>query len=166
MDRTELYLQTAFCCMACDGDISPEEISLIRQMSCFKNLNLKQLLDDYVGKLKKEGSRFLLTYLVSVKDAELTEDEECELANIAIQTIEADEKIEYNEVAFFKKIRRLLKSSDERLLKIIPENTIMPDREYYLLPDISDENDFSLWTETFTNMGLALDKSIFENSIQ
>ena len=29
MDK-ELYLKTAFCCMACDGNIAEEEVQLIR----------------------------------------------------------------------------------------------------------------------------------------
>ena len=154
MDRTELYLKTAFCCMACDGEIAAEEISEIRQMPIFAGLDLKQMLDNFVAKLKTEGHHFLHNYLNEIKMASLSEDEECKLASVAIQTIEADQAVEYNEVAFFKKIRRRLRTSDERLLEIIPEDSIMPDREDYLLPDISDENDLSLWTDTFTNIEL------------
>lgn len=152
MDRTELYIKTAFCCMACDGEIAPEEISTISEMPIFAGYDLKQLLNGLVDKLKVEGHHFLHNYLDDIKNASLTEDEECKLASVAIQTIEADQSVEYNEVAFFKKIRKRLKSSDEKLLNIIPEDSIMIDREDYLLPDISDENDLSLWTETFTNI--------------
>lgn len=152
MDRTELYIRTAFCCMACDGAIAPEEISTICEMPIFAGLDPKQLINDFVAKLKVEGHLFLHNYLDDIKNASLTEDEECKLASVAIQTIEADQSVEYNEVAFFKKIRKRLKSSDEKLLNIIPEDSIMIDREDYLLPDISDENDLSLWTETFANI--------------
>lgn len=154
MDRTELYLKTAFCCMACDGEIATEEISVICQMPIFASLDPKQMLDDFVAKLKAEGHHFLHNYLNEIKMASLSEDEECKLASVAIQTIEADQAVEYNEVAFFKKIRRRLKTSDERLLEIIPQDSVMPDREDYLLPDISDENDLSLWTTTFSNIEL------------
>lgn len=154
MERTELYLKTAFCCMACDGAIAPDEVSKISQMLIFSNLDLKQKLDEFVDKLKVEGTRFLQDYLTEVKEASLTEDEECKLASVAIQTIEADQSVEYNEVAFFKKIRRQLKASDEKLIAIIPEDTIMPDKEDYLLPDLSEENDYSLWDETFTDISI------------
>lgn len=30
MTLQEIYLKTVFCCMACDGDIAPEEIEIIR----------------------------------------------------------------------------------------------------------------------------------------
>lgn len=154
MEIQELYLKTAFCCMACDGDIATEELDVIKGLSDFHGMDLLPILDGYIRQLKEEGGKYLEKYLDEVKDASLSEDEECELARIAIKTIEADQSVEYNEVAFFKKIRKRLKASDERLLEVIPEDSIMPDREDYLMPDISDENDFSLWADTFTNIAI------------
>lgn len=152
MMNNNLYLKTAFCCMACDGDIATEELDVIKGLSDFQGIDLKPILDGYIRQLKEEGGKYLKNYLDEVRDSSLSEKEECELARIAIKTIEADQSVEYNEVAFFKKIRKRLKVSDERLLEVIPEDSIMPDREDYLMPDISDENDFSLWTDTFSNI--------------
>lgn len=155
MDRKELYLKTAFCCMACDGDIAPEEVEKIKNLPQFKELDLHQLLSDYLNQLKAEGNYFLKKYLDEVKNANLSEEEECELTTIAVQTIEVDKSIEYNEIAFFKKIRKRLNASDEKLLTAIPENTAVIDQispEDYLLPDITDEDDLSLWTDTFSSI--------------
>ena len=138
--------------MACDGEIAAEEISAICQMPIFARLDPKQMLDDFVAKLKAEGHHFLHNYLNEIKMASLSEDEECKLASVAVQTIEADNAVEYNEVSFFKKIRRRLNVSDEKLLEIIPENSVMPDREDYLMPDITNEDDLSLWTDSFQNI--------------
>lgn len=156
MDRQELYLKTAFCCMACDGEIAPEEMEKIKDLSPFKGLDTERLLLEYLLQLKAEGNVFLKNYLDEVKSANLKEEEECELTNIAVQTIEVDKAIEYNEIAFFKKIRKCLHASDEILLKAIPENPEVVDQitpEDYLLPDISDEDDLSIWTnETFEDI--------------
>lgn len=157
MDRTELYLKTAFCCMACDGEIAPEEMEKIKNLPHFKEMDLQKMLSEYLLQLQKEGNRFLKKYLDEVKSSALTEEEECELASIAIQTIEVDKSIEYNEVAFFKKIRKRLNASDEKLLTAIPENPAVADQIYpedYLLPDITDEDDLSLWTDTFSNINV------------
>lgn len=157
MDRTELYLKTAFCCMACDGEIVPEEMEKINTLSYFKGLDIHQFLSDYLSQLKKEGSVFLKKYLDEVKNSNLTELEECELTNIAIQTIEVDRTIEYKEVAFFKKLRKRLKATDEVLLTTIPQNPNVEDQispEDYLLPDITDENDLTLWTDAFSNVNV------------
>jgi len=155
MEINELYLKTAFCCMACDGDIAPEEVEKIKELPQFKEMDVQQLLSNYLSQLKVEGNVFLKKYLDEVKMASLTEDEECELANIAIQTIEVDKSVEYNEVAFFKKIRKRLNASDEKLLTAIPENPDVIDQispEDYLLPDITNEDDLSLWSDTLFNI--------------
>ena len=157
MDRMELYLKTAFCCMACDGDIAQEELSVIKSLPCFDGMDLQPKLLEFIDKLKSEGNVFLKKYLDEVANASLTIDEEREMVGIAVQTIEADQEIEYNEIAFFKKIRKRLKSSDEELLSVISEKSVEVEQitpEDYLLEDISDENDLSLWTDTFTNINV------------
>ena len=158
MERKELYLKTAFCCMACDGDIAPEEIEKIKELPHFKGMDLQHLLSEYLSQLKAEGNMFLKKFLDEVKAASLSEQEECELTSIAVQTIEVDKNIEYNEIAFFKKIRMRLHASDETLLKAIPKNPAVIDQitpEDYLLPDITDEDDLSLWTDTFSDIKIA-----------
>jgi hypothetical protein len=49
---------------------------------------------------------------------------------------------EYSEISFFKKIRRVLSISDEKILEA------MPDKEEYILPDIEDDFDDD-WNVTF-----------------
>ena len=54
-----------------------------------------------------------------------------------------------------KKIRKRLKASDEKLLTAIPENDEVIDQvspEDYLQPDIIEDDDMSLWSETFTQI--------------
>lgn len=36
MTKEELYLKTIFCCIACDEDIAPEEIEMVRDL-CVKD---------------------------------------------------------------------------------------------------------------------------------
>ena len=50
----------------------------------------------------------------------LTEQEELTLVDFAIQTIKADEQIEYSEIKFFKNIRHRLKVSDDSILAVFP----------------------------------------------
>ena len=61
----------------------------------------------------------------------LNETEQLLLVSLAIKAIEADNRIEYAEVKFFKKIRSRLSVSDEAIL------AEHPDKEDFLLPDIS-----------------------------
>jgi hypothetical protein len=60
----------------------------------------------------------------------LSEIEELTLIDFAIQTIKADEQIEYSEIKFFKNIRHRLKISDNNIL------ASFPDLEQFLEEDI------------------------------
>ena len=147
--KNELYLKTAFACMACDGDIATEEITLIRELTeksdLFLNIDVESKLNDYVTQINKQGWEFLSNYLSDVANLELSENEEMEIIKIAIQTIEADRKIEYSEISFFKKIRQRLNLSDETILFVFPE------KEDYLLPDIRIPENLN-WNVRFENI--------------
>lgn len=124
MELNELLLRTAFACMSCDGDIAQEEVELIKQMSkemhLFGEVEIDKALDELVNEINLKGKGFLKQYLASLSEQALTEDEELRLADVAVQTIRADNRIEYSEIKFFKVLRSNLKTvSDETLLEKI-----------------------------------------------
>lgn len=149
--NNELYLRTAFACMACDGDIAVEEIALVKKMAeqsnLFSSIDVENKLNEYVNQINKQGRSFLSTYLSDLANAGLTEKEEFEIVRIAIKTIEADNRIEYSEISFFKKIRQRLNLSDETIL------SEFPDKEDYLLPDIKMPDEMN-WNVHFENITL------------
>lgn len=155
MKTNELILKTAFCCMACDGEIAKEEVNLVKriaeQTELFADLNVEKDLNTYIEQINAQGKAFLSNYIKEVGEANLTTDDELELVKIAIQTIEADENIEYSEVSFFKRIRAKLNISDDKIL------AELPDKEDYLMPDIivPDDVDFNI---TFENISFIADK--------
>lgn len=141
MDIKEIYLLTAFVCAACDGEIAPEEVALVKQLcdksTLFGDLDVETKLNEYVSAINEHRMRFINNFLRILEDTDLTQEEQLEVVKIAINMIEADGKILYSEVKFFKKLRPCLNISDEA---IIAE---LPDKEDYLLPDIR-VNDFTL----------------------
>jgi len=130
----KLLLKTAFCCMAADGNIDNREISLIKSLCekspLFNNFNFQEEINLLVGKINTAGKTFIQYYFDLLKEAKLTEQEELTLIDFAIQTINADEQIEYSEIKFFKNIRHRLNVSDEKIL------ARFPDIELYLEDDI------------------------------
>lgn len=138
MNVKELYLKTLFCCSACDGDIAPEEVSLVKHLSesdsTFENMDVESILNTYVTLINSRGKMFLKDYLTELVEANLSEAEQIKLIDLAIKMIEADNQILYSEVKFFKKIRNCLNVSDECILAEI-QNC-----EDYLLPDIMTED--------------------------
>lgn len=107
MNTTELYLKTLFCCSACDGEIAPEEVSLIKQLTInnptFDEFDVENTLNSYVENINAHGKNFLKDYLCDLASASLTNDEQLKLIELAIRMIEADNQVLYSEIKFFKK---------------------------------------------------------------
>lgn len=134
----KLLLKTAFCCMASDGHIDNREIALIKSMCekspLFKDFNFQEEINSLVSKINTRGKEFISYYFDLLGKSTLTEQEELTLIDFAIQTIKADEQIEYSEIKFFKNIRHRLKVSDDSIL------AVFPDIEQFLEEDIVTES--------------------------
>lgn len=153
MTIQELYLKTMFCCMACDGDIAQEEIEMVKTIAMetqmFKGLDIERILNEYVTSVNKNGVVFLRKYLKELVSQDLTVDEELKIVELSIKMIEADNRIEYSEVKFFKKIRFRLSISDEQII------SQHPDIEDFLLPDIDIMED-PIWDDSIVFKNLTL----------
>lgn len=138
MKPNELYLKTLFCCSACDGEIAPEEVSLVKELALsdaiFANIDVENILNSYVEQINAKGNIFLKEYLSEVSNTPLSDEEQVKLVELAIKMIEADKQVLYSEIRFFKKIRNRLSVEDDAILKRLP------DCEEYLLPDITSES--------------------------
>lgn len=135
MTKEELYLKTVFCCIACDGDIATEEVDMVKDLcakdNIFCSVDSEKLFSSWITEINERGGLFLQSYLEEIKSVELNVKEQLLLVSLAIKAIEADNRIEYSEVKFFKKIRSRLTISDEAIL------AEHPDKEDFLLPDIN-----------------------------
>lgn len=135
MTKDELYLKTVFCCIACDGDIATEEVDMVRDLCAkdgiFHNLDSEECFNSWITEINEQGGVFLQTYLKELNSVDLNETEQLLIVSLAIKAIEADNRIEYAEVKFFKKIRSRLTISDEAIL------AEHPNKEDFLLPDIN-----------------------------
>ncbi len=134
----KLLLKTAFSCMACDGDIDKREIVLIKKMhqekKIFGELEFNQELDNLLLEINHDGHGFLRSYFNELKTSVLSEVNELKIIEVAIDTIKADDKVEYSEIKFFKVIRSNLKIKNEAIL------SNHPDFEEYLEQDIISES--------------------------
>ena len=124
MEQNELLLRTAFACMSCDGDIASEEVELIKRLDrekrLFGDVDIDKELDELVKEINLKGKGFLKQFLVSLAEESLTEEQELQVADVAVQTIRIDNRVEYSEIKFFKVLRSNLKNvSDETLLEKI-----------------------------------------------
>jgi uncharacterized tellurite resistance protein B-like protein len=144
----KILLQTAFCCLASDGNVDEREISLLKSVFSekeqYKDLNFDEKINSFIKNYNEKGKQFFTFYFNLLKESQLNEEEELSIVNIAIKTIKADDLIEYSEIKFFKIIRHNLKISDEKIL------AVFPDIEQFLEKDIITES----YLEKITNQYL------------
>lgn len=165
----KLLLKTAFSCMACDGDIDKREIKLIKRLhkdnKTFGEIDINTELDTLLLAINKDGHQFLKNYFNELANAELAETDELKLIEVAIETIKADDKVEYSEIKFFKVIRSKLKIANELILEK------HPDFEDYLEQDIISDSYLSKLQDDFFDTHISnkfelaskIDDSIFDN---
>lgn len=138
----ELLLQTAFSCMAADGDIDQSEIKLIKALEQDEKLfgvdNIETELNRLVQEINENGHGFLREYLHHLSQANLSEQQEIQIVSTAVKTIKADDDERYSEIKFFKIIRSKLAVNDETLITSFPEFENL--EEDYLQQDIISES--------------------------
>lgn len=139
--------------MACDGDIAKEEVDIVRDLSAnshlFDEVDIEKNLKEWIAEINENGAGFLKKYLDELSGYELTTDDQLQIIDLALATIEADERIEYSEIKFFKKIRSRLSVSDDEIL------SRHPDKEDFLLPDIKASEDL-IWSDVkFADISIA-----------
>lgn len=134
----KLLLKTAFCCMASDGKIDKREVELIKKMCeqspLFNDFDFSKEINILLEKINNRGSEFIQYYFDLLNSTDLSEEEELQIIDFAIKTINADDVIEYSEVKFFKAIRKCLNVSDENIL------ASYPDLDTYLEEDIDTKS--------------------------
>ena len=164
----KLLLKTAFSCMACDGDIDKREVELIKSMhndrKSFGDIDIEKELDELLLSINHDGQKFLKGYFNELITNELSEEEELKLIEAAIDTIKADEKVEYSEIKFFKVIRSKLKIENDPILEI------HPDFEEYLEQDIISDSYLARlqddFFDTHTSKQFELTSSIDDNVLK
>jgi uncharacterized tellurite resistance protein B-like protein len=134
----KLLLKTAFCCMASDGDIDKKEVKVIQKLCIesplFQDFDFNTEINELLDKLNNDGKAFLNYYFNILNEAKLSDIEELEILKFAINTIHADEKVEYSEIKFFKAITKCLEVNDEIIIQNFPE------MEMFLGDDIEEDN--------------------------
>ena len=150
-DFNHLLLKTVFSCMACDGDIDSKEIDLIKKMhldsKVFGDINIDEALNQLLNTLKENGKSFFKEVFSTLSNTELSDEEELKIIESCIEIIKADDKIEYQEIKFFKVIRSKLNLSDERII------SGHPDFEAYLESDVISDSYLIKLQEDFFSDG-------------
>lgn len=121
----KILLKTAFCCMASDGHIDSREVEIIKDLcnksNYFNDFNFIKEIQQLVEEINQDTNSFIVDFLKILDGQEFTLDEELNIIKFSIETIKADDCIEYSEIKFFKVLRRHLKVENEIILEYYPD---------------------------------------------
>jgi len=124
MEHSELkkiLFKSAVCVMACDGEIHDDEIKEIeiiaQTSSYFKDMDCNAELKSLLEEITEKGKKVIESYFAQIKEADFTPVQELLLLEILMRIINADSKIDQNEIKFLKIVRSKLKVHDEIIVK-------------------------------------------------
>ncbi|UXX80773.1 hypothetical protein N7E81_06625 [Reichenbachiella carrageenanivorans] len=124
-DFNKILLKTAFSFMTCDGHIAANEVALIRKMAeedkAFGEIDIDNELDFLIEVINTMGMGFLKDYFKVLKNAHLKQEQELKLIDIAVRTLYADNRVDYNEIKFFRIFRSLLSVTDAQIYQQNPQ---------------------------------------------
>jgi len=137
MDKTEfkkLLFKVAFCTMACDGQIHEKEVEELKIMdtntSFFEAIDLSDELSSLLEALNSKGTKVLEELFENVSKSELNTIQELIILEVALRIINADEKIDDNEIKFIKILRSKLKVHNETIIDRFGHVSFLHDVDY------------------------------------
>lgn len=126
----ESIVLTSFCMMACDGNIAESEVTTLYSMSEefeeLREIEIKKYVSDLVKILNDKGDAFIRKYLRDLSKTDFSANQKNVLVKVALETMKADNVVEYNEVRLFKLITKRLD-----LDRVIMKKQFPNDVEYF-----------------------------------
>jgi len=119
IDFKKILFETAFCVMACDGQIDQSEVEEMEKIdkntSYFNDIDLSQELSFLVNEIKTKGKSIITDFFEKIKTADFSIVQELLIMEISLRLISADNKVEENEITFLNLLRSKLKVTNEIL---------------------------------------------------
>ena len=144
----QFLLKSAVTMMGCDGDIDKDEIAEIQNMSdneiYFLGFDIETPLANGIEYIKSNGKTAVNEYLDELTSAHLNDQQELLLIEVLLRTIEADNKIEDNEVKFLQLVISKLSVDQETLIMNFPKriNILIDFHNYGLHEEFTEEITF------------------------
>ncbi len=121
-----VLFKTAFAVMACDGEIHRNEISLFKNIAktnpYFLNLDFENELKSVVDDIKSQGINYIENYLKVLQKFEIKEKQKLLLVEVILKIIEADKKIDDNELKFLNTVTSILNLNEQFLIMKFPKH--------------------------------------------
>ena len=140
--------KSAVMAMACDGDITEEEISEIKNMVAneiyFMGYDFEESLKDNIEYIKMNGKDAINQYIQEILTNNLNEHQEILLIEVILRIILADSKVEESELKFLQIAKSKLKTDEQTLIVNFPQHIdyLMDFNNYGLHEEFTQELSF------------------------
>lgn len=133
-DFKTLLFKSAVCVMACDGEIHEDELTEIKMIaratSYFKGLDYRTELKNIIDNIRMNGKQTIEKYFTQIGDCNFTPVQELLILEVLMRIINADKKIDPNEIKFLKIVKSKLKVHDEIIIERFGTVNLLFDRQY------------------------------------
>lgn len=120
----DFLLKTAVIAMACDGNISVEEINEIKSIVAneiyFMGYEYEEQLKKNIEEIRVNGKNTVNQFLREITTYDLNEHQELLLIEVLLKIIQADAKVEENELRFLHLVKSKLKIAEQTLIVKFP----------------------------------------------
>ena len=129
----KILFKVAFCAMACDGNIDSREIEELKiinkNTSYFADIDLSKELKQLINDFKSKGAKVIEELFELLRKTKLNSIQELLVLEIALRIINADERIDENEIKFVNFLRSKLELHDETIIDRFGEIDILYSNE-------------------------------------
>jgi uncharacterized tellurite resistance protein B-like protein len=116
----DFLFKSAVIAMACDGNIAEEEICEIKNLVAneifFMGFEFEGPLQKNVEAIRKNGRNAVNHFLQELAISDLNENQELLLIEVLLKVIQADAKVEENELRFLHLVKSKLKTDEQTLI--------------------------------------------------
>lgn len=121
----KVLLKAAVSSIACDGHIDEREIQEFKHIAeneiYFIGYEYAEELNSYLDYIKKNGINAINEVLIELENPKINPNQKLLLLEVIIRVIEADEKVEPNEIKFMQLVKKNLQLSDELVITKFPK---------------------------------------------
>lgn len=120
----DFLFRSAVIAMACDGNIAEEEINEIKNIVAneiyFMGYEFEEPLQKNIETIKINGKNAVNQFLQEITTKDLSEHQELLLIEVLLKIIQADSKVEENELKFLHLAKSKLKTDEQTLIVKFP----------------------------------------------
>jgi uncharacterized tellurite resistance protein B-like protein len=123
----KILFKGAFSVMACDGEVAESEVAEMKEMlgnsPYFDGLDHEVELKLAFADIKQNGLKSIQTFFQTLETSDFSERQELQMVEVLIRMVQADNKVDDNELIFMHNIKsRLKKLSDEKIIVHFPRH--------------------------------------------